>query len=414
MPQHNQIEVLVVGAGPVGMMTALLAAQHGLRTAIIDLKSRTARHSYACALHPASLALLARAGILPDVIKLGLRVETVALFDGGALQTRLQLGDLPDGHPFAVVLPQFLLEELLEEKLRAAGVQVQWHRCLANFKQDDQGVDAVIKKLAPSARDCSIPDSGADVRKSFKLHADFLIGADGINSFVRRQLGIPWLSAGEPQFFSVYEIATVEPLDREVKLLFDAAGLSVLWPLSENKCRWSFQITASEAGRENVLHDHNGPIVVEPPNDRDTLDQLRLLLAERAPWFKATVNDILWVAHPEFKPAMAASFGQGRCWLVGDAAHQTGPAGMQSMNLGLGEAADLADKLKTILRDQGRMDNLQNYRLPHEAQWKRLLGLQIPAQPATSSSPWATQHLPTILASLPVSGHDLDLLLQKL
>ena len=103
MPQQNQTEVLVVGAGPVGMMTALLAAQHGLRTTIIDQKSRTARHSYACALHPASLALLARAGILPDVIKLGLRVETVALFDGGALQTRLQLGDLPDGHPFAVV-----------------------------------------------------------------------------------------------------------------------------------------------------------------------------------------------------------------------------------------------------------------------------------------------------------------------
>jgi 2-polyprenyl-6-methoxyphenol hydroxylase-like FAD-dependent oxidoreductase len=414
MPKHNQTEVLVVGAGPVGMMTALLAAQHGLRTAIIDLKSRTARHSYACALHPASLALLARAGLLPDVIKLGLRVETVALFDGGAIQTRLNLGDLPGEHPFAVVLPQFLLEELLEEKLRAAGVQVQWHRCLAHFEQDDQGVDAVIEKLAPSARDCSIPDSGAGARKTVKLHAGFLIGADGHNSFVRRQLGIPWLSAGEPQFFAVHEIATVEPLDREVKLLFNGAGLSALWPLSENKCRWSFQITASEAGRELVLHDHNGPIVVEPPNDHDTLDQLRRFLAERAPWFKATVNDILWVACAGFKPAVAGRFGQGRCWLAGDAAHQTGPAGMQSMNLGLGEAADLADKLKTILRDLGRMDGLQDYRLAHEAQWKRLLGLQIPAQPVTCSSPWATQHLPTLLASLPVSGHDLDLLLQKL
>lgn len=168
MPQHNQTEVLVVGAGPVGMMTALLAAQHGLRTAIIDQKSRTARHSYACALHPASLALLARAGILPDVIKLGLRVETVAIFDGAARRTRIQLSDLPGRHPFAVVLPQFLLEELLEEKLRAAGVQVQWHRRLAHFEPDNQGVDAVIKKLAPSARDYSIPDPAANVREEFQ------------------------------------------------------------------------------------------------------------------------------------------------------------------------------------------------------------------------------------------------------
>lgn len=414
MPQQNQTEVLVVGAGPVGMMTALLAAQHGLRTTIIDQKSRTARHSYACALHPASLALLARAGILPDVIKLGLRVETVALFDGTARQTRIKLSDLPGQHPFAVVLPQFLLEELLEEKLRAAGVQVQWHRRLAHFEANDQGVDAVIEKLPSSTRDYSIPDPGADVRKSFKLHADFLIGADGHNSFVRQQLGIPWLAAGEPQLFAVYEIATVEPLDHEVKLLFHDASLSVLWPLGDNKCRWSFQITSPEAGREPVLHDHNSPIVVEPPNDRDSLEHLRRFLAERAPWFKATINDILWVAHAEFKQVMASRFGQGRCWLAGDAAHQTSPAGMQSMNQGLGEAADLIDRLKTILRDKGGMDDLQNYHLAHEAQWKRLLGLQLPAQPVNCSSAWATQHFPTLSASLPVSGHDLDLLLRKL
>ena len=414
MLSHNQSEVLVVGAGPVGLLTALLLAQQGLRTAIIDQKSRTARHSYACALHPASLRILQRAGIVQDVIKLGRRVETVGLYESGARRAQVNLGELPGPYPFAVVLPQFLLEELLGEKLRSAGVAVQWHRRLRKIEARDQGVDAVIENLAPSARDDPIPDLAAEAQKRCKFHADFLVGADGCNSLVRQQMGIPWIQGGDPQLFGIYEIATVEPADPEVKLVLNDSRTSVLWPLGENKCRWSFQINSAEAGLAPVLRDHDASIVVEPPNERDSLFDLRRLLADRAPWYQATIKDILWVAHAEFKRAMAIHFGQGRCWLVGDAAHQASPAGMQSMNEGLGEALDLADRLKTILRDHGRLDGLQDYSLAHEAQWQRLLGLQIPPPPANCVSPWARQQYPTLLGNLPASGHELDLLLDKL
>jgi len=414
MLSHKQSEVLVVGAGPVGLLTALLLAQQGLRTAIIDQKSRTARHSYACALHPASLRILERAGIVQEVIKLGRRVETVGLYESGAHRARINLGELPGPYPFAVVLPQFLLEELLEERLRSAGVSVQWRRRLGKIEARDQGVDAVIEELAPSAREEPIPGLGTEAQEGCKFHADFLVGADGCNSLVRQQMGIPWIQGGDPQLFGVYEIATVEPADPEVKLVLHDSTTSVLWPLGENKCRWSFQINSAEVGKELVLHGHDRYVVVEPPNERDSFFDLRRLLSERAPWFRATIKDILWVAHAEFKRAMALHFGQGRCWLAGDAAHQTSPAGMQSMNEGLGEAVDLADRLKTILRDHGGLDGLQNYHLAHEAKWKRLLGLQIPPQPANCVSPWARRQFPTLLGSLPVSGHELDLLLGRL
>jgi 2-polyprenyl-6-methoxyphenol hydroxylase-like FAD-dependent oxidoreductase len=107
-------------------------------------------------------------------------------------------------------------------------------------------------------------------------------------------------------------------------------------------------------------------------------------------------------------------FGQGRCWLAGDAAHQASPAGMQSMNAGLREAADLADKLKSILRDKADMGLLRNYDEIHRAEWEKSLGLKTPAEPLSHVSPWAQRHFSTILGSLPASGQDLKLLLEKL
>ena len=163
MPDNAQTEVLVVGAGPVGMLTALLLTHQGVRTRIIDQESRTATRSYACALHPASLAILQRAGILDDALDLGRSVGAVGLYEGPARRAEARLSDLPGPYPFAVVLAQFLLEELLEEKLRAAGVQVEWHRRLREVQRGAGGVDAAIEKLAPSGRGDLIPEAETTV-----------------------------------------------------------------------------------------------------------------------------------------------------------------------------------------------------------------------------------------------------------
>lgn len=188
------------GAGPVGMLTALLLTQHGLRTRIIDQKSRTARHSYACALHPGSLGILQRAGVADAVIKLGRRVESVGLYEGAARRAQVKLSDLPGPYPFAVVLAQFLLEELLEEKLRAAGVHVEWQTRLCKIERDGHGVDASIEKLAPTGRGYVIPDLATAVQTGAKVRADLVVGADGHHSLVRQQLGIPSIRAASRCF----------------------------------------------------------------------------------------------------------------------------------------------------------------------------------------------------------------------
>ena len=219
MAKNDQTEVLVVGAGPVGMLAALLLTQQGVRTRIIDQKSRTATRSYACALHPASLRILERAGIVDAVLDLGRSIGTVGLYEGPAHRAQVKFSDLPGRYPFAMALAQFLLEELLEEKLRTAGVQVEWHRRLCEIGRGADGVDASIEKLVPSGRSYIIPEFETAVQDREQVRAEFVIGADGHASLLRQQLGIGVVRAGAPLLFGVYEFETVEPVDHEMKLV---------------------------------------------------------------------------------------------------------------------------------------------------------------------------------------------------
>jgi len=411
---NDQTEVLVVGAGPVGMLTALLLKRQGVATRIMDQKYRTAVHSYACALHPASLCILEQAGIVDDVIGLGRRLDTIGLYDGAERRAQIKLADLPSYHPFVMVLGQFLLEELLEEELHAAGVQIEWRRRLRKIEQGANGIEATIENVTAAERGDPNPEFEDIAPDSFQLHAHFVVGADGKNSLVRQQLGIGLIQAGSPEIYGVYEIETVEPVDNEMKLVANDAGISVLWPLSNNKCRWSFQIAPPESAADTLLNDDDRPIIIEPPTERNSIHHLRHFLAERAPWFQHEIKDILWIARAQFERQLADHFGRGRCWLAGDAAHQTSPAGMQSMNLGLREAADLADKLKHILRDGSGLDSLLSYDHVHRVEWERILGLTAPSEPPNHLSPWARRQYPVISGNLPASGDDLQYLLQKL
>src|SRR5581483_5116256 len=161
--RQQQTEVLVAGAGPVGMFTALLLAQSGVKVEVIDKEARTAGHSYACALHPHTLKLLAQAGVADEAIELGRRINTIAFYAGGVRSADLRLADLKTEFPFVLVLEQSQFEDLLEQKLRRHGVSVQWQHRLADLTMDEAGVSVTIEKLAATGKGYSVPDIGLGV-----------------------------------------------------------------------------------------------------------------------------------------------------------------------------------------------------------------------------------------------------------
>ena len=90
--------------------------------------------------------------------------------------------------------------------------------------------------------------------------------------------------------------------------------------------------------------------------------RVRELLRQRAPWFAVGARELGWSVEVRFERRLAASFGRGRVWLAGDAAHLTGPLGMQSMNAGLDEASDLAARLVRVGRAMDRLELLSEVR----------------------------------------------------
>jgi 2-polyprenyl-6-methoxyphenol hydroxylase-like FAD-dependent oxidoreductase len=141
---------------------------------------------------------------------------------------------------------------------------------------------------------------------------------------------------------------------------------------------------------------------------------LHKLLSAHAPWFQAEIKEVGWAKDIQFEHRLAQKFGRDRAWLVGDAAHQTGPIGMQSMNLGFREGADLAAKLTRILRDKGSPDLLETYDVEHRMEWEQLFGWKGGIQADAATDEWIRQRSARIPGCIPASGVELTLLLHQL
>ncbi len=414
MHRRDQTEVLVVGAGPVGMVTALLLTKSGVGVRIIDQEPRTVTHGCACALHPHTLKLLSQLGLMDSVRELGQRIDTIALYEGRERRAELRLSELPAEFPFVIVMSQSALESLLEQKLARAGCAVHWNSRLSDLKTEGNSIKASIDKLTETATGYSVPEWSAVVDKTHETDAKFVIGADGCNSRVRQCLGIEYEVTGDPECFAAYEFQCEARCDHEMRIVLADETASVMWPFSEHRCRWSFQVAAAESPSGFPEKDRQTHVVSEPPGENDSRHQLQQLLAERAPWFDRRIAEIEWTTRIQFEYRLASRFGVNCCWLAGDAAHQTGPIGMQSVNVGLREGADLAERITNILRGSASMSLVESYASERRADWQLLLGLKGLPKARKTANAWIEAHRAKIPVCLPASGEDLASLLNQL
>lgn len=404
----NETEVLVVGAGPVGMMTALLLAEAGIRVEIIDQAWRTAAHSYACVLHPTAMKLLDRVNLLDELLQHSRPIKTIGFYDGEFRRTELKFSAALCDFPYAVTVSQSHLESLLEDRLRMADVPVHWNYRLADLKFEEDSVTATVEKLSRTAKGYIVPDWDWTVEKTSQTRAAFVIGADGIRSLVRNRTGIKYEPVSEFAIFNVFEFETATEPASEARIVLDDRSTNVLWPLPGNRCRWSFQSVARDSESDPHEKERQSIWLVQEEIDRQTVARVNQFASERAPWFRDHIKDVDWSVRIRFEGRLAKSFGSGRCWLVGDAAHQTGPVGGQSMNAGFCEAQDLVDKLELTLRAGSGPEILENYGAFHRARWRTLLGLSGDWVAADAAIPWVKERCARIVPCIPATGGDLD------
>lgn len=386
-------EVLVVGAGPVGLVAALFLQHHGVRVEIVDMHQRTTQHSYALAIHPRTLRVLDETGLSEKLIAAGRKLTTVAYYEGNDRRAAIDYSALASGHPYLLVVRQSVLERAAEEALREKKVKVLWGHRLQSLNADDETPWAEVAKLDQVATGYPVARTEWMVVRTETIRPAYVIGADGYDSAVRRMAGIDMDARHPGQVFSVYEIEAAGELPAEVRVILGPGLTSVYWPLEDGRCRWGFQIA-------------------NPVEHEASVKRLERLLGERASWFTARPTEIYWSTLAVFDSRLAHTLGKGGVWLAGDAAHQAAPVGVHSMNSGLVEAGELASRMSRILRADGSPSLLDAFASGTHQAWQWLLGGSVRALP--SADPWVQQNAARILACMPASGDDLQPLLSQI
>lgn len=407
MHQHKT-EVLVVGAGPVGLWTALVLAESGIAVSIVDQEARTAARSYACALHSHTLELLAQFDLTEPVLAQGKCIRKIGFYESHTPQAHLQLSALSGHFPFLVILPQSALEAILEQRLRQAGVSVDWNHRFASFIEEEEDLlNVTVERLGGTGVGYIVPHWEMVVKSRSSVHAHFLIGADGHGSLVRQIAGFDYQRMGDPEFFAAVEFESAEPSEAEEARVALDDTTNVLWPLPNGRYRWTFQVLRHELPAQFPSKERRDVRVSQPNFDERIREYVQKVSQRRAPWFSAKMDAIAWCSEVVFERRVANPFGNNRCWLVGDAAHQTGPVGVQSMNLGFSEAVSLAGLFKQILRADAPLSLLESHNRQQQTQWRVLMGLTGGLKPRGETSPWVRSHCPQLLACLPGTGRDL-------
>ena len=325
-------EVLIVGAGPVGLFLANECARRNLRWRLIEERSSQSEHSKALAIFPRTLEIFDMAGIVAPFLEQANRVTKVAVMIRDRTLAHMKFEPPESPYSFVAMVPQDVTERLLVEELRRKGGNVEYDTKFIAAEQDDHGVNVTIERRGEST----------------EVRAAVVVGCDGAHSTVRHQLNLPFEGAEYQASFLLADVDTNTRLPAdEMQLCPSEYGPVAIFPMSATRRR----IVATV---ENVEGD-------APP-----LDLVRKILAQRAP-SAIEADGLHWSSYFRIHHRQVARLREGRMFIAGDAAHIHSPFGGQGMNTGLHDIWNLVWKLDLFLKGRGSQELLDSYsseRLP--------------------------------------------------
>ncbi len=414
VPKRTQ--VVIAGAGPVGQFAALVLARRGIDVAIFDAQPHRSVHSYALTLHPGTLSLLDDFGLLEDLVAGSRKVSRIRFYRDSSGVGSLDLTAADLGVPYVAVAGQNDLENVLEKALREAGVVVRWNHRVAQLTQESDKVRVRVDELEERTVGYAVAHTERMVRTSRDIEASFVIGADGCHSLVRHSLRIPFPEVGPAEDFAIFEFTADCGDCDSLQIVEKDDRVNVRWPIGGRGCRWSFQLDENEAAPRDLRE--KSPQLVQLVGATAmrvlSVDRLRELLNERVPWCPARVSNNYWRLWVRFERRLVERFGQGRVWLAGDAAHLAGPVGVQSMNVGMREVAELVEKMVSVLKSGAVLNSLEGYQHERLAEWRFLLGLDGGLEPGADAHPSLAANHQRLLSWLPASGPELATLAEML
>ena len=350
-------DVLIVGAGPTGLILALWLTRLGVRVRIVDKTAEPGTTSRALAVQARTLELYSQIGLADAVVERGRKTIAANFWVAGKKAARAVFGVMGAGlspFPYALIFPQDEHEHLFVDRLAESGVQVERQTELLGFEETSGRVLASLKRPDGTQQTCE---------------AAYIAGCDGAHSSVREALKIGFPGGAYAHLFYVADVeGTGATMNGEVHVALDKTDFLAVFPLkSEGRARLVGTVRGEAEDRQQNLSWN---------------DVSKRVIA----WMRIDVERVNWFSTYRVHHRVADHFRKGCAFLLGDAAHIHSPVGGQGMNTGIGDAVNLAWKLASVLRHRANESVLDSYEPERIAFARRLVATTDRAFTAVTSS----------------------------
>lgn len=339
-------EVLIAGAGPIGLTAAIELARRGVAVRIVDPLLEPPQYAKAVGVQPRTLEVFERMGILRQILDAAVPFHGQIVYVNGEPAGQVDFA-LPEDVPFGFIgLPQYSTERVLREELATRGVPIERGIRLAGFEQDADGVTAFLEG-----------DSGQQT-----VRAQYLLGADGAHSVVRKTLGLTFEGAAfeEQYMLGDVEVDWSQPQGYAIRAMHQTDGtiddLLVCIPLpGRGRYRMSMLVppelsTEASGGVQHGFEIDNSP----------ELQHIQAVLDRLSPE-PTTARNMRWSSVFRISHRIVNAYSLGRAFVAGDAAHIHPPTGAQGMNTGIQDAYNLAWKLALAVHGDAADGLLDSY-----------------------------------------------------
>lgn len=339
-------DVLIAGAGPIGLTAAIELRRRGIRCRILDTLTEPVMYAKAVGIQPRTLELFDGMGVLRTILDASEMMRGQLVFVGGVEVGRMELTLPPDVPYWFIGLPQYETERILTERLSELGTSIERGLGLTSFEQSADSVTATLT-------DSSI------------VTAKYLIGCDGAHSIVRRGLGLTFEGGA---FAEGYMLGDVEvdwslPPGYTVRSMHNAPDgtvddLLVCIPLpGHGRYRMSMlvpeELSAPPSSGDGIVHGFSG-------NEAPELHHIQAVLDRLAPE-PTTASNLRWSSVFRISHRIVDAYSRGRVFVAGDAAHIHPPTGAQGMNTGIQDAHNLAWKVALAVDGIAAPDLVDSY-----------------------------------------------------
>ena len=333
------VDVIVVGAGPIGLTAACALGHHGVRTRVFEERAKPKPYSRANNVWARGQELLHGIGVRDALAAQSYRIEMQTAFLDGAPLDQVPLDEVKSPFPQVLYSGQDVIEKTLADQAAAKGAPIERGRKVTSIDQDADGVTVVV---------ATVDDDGKETGASETLRCRYVVGADGDKGFVRKSLGLDF---------------RVDKLTGRATWQIDA---KLSWQRSTQADQlWFFVYHHGFAGVLPVWEGYHRMFFLEDeermPDREPTLEEMQARAREITGDGTLTFTDPIWLSHSKFQHGHADHYAKGRVFLAGDAGHYTLPIGGQGMNAGMHDAVCIAWRLAMTLAGHAAPVVLDSY-----------------------------------------------------